>query len=675
MWRVGIDVGGTFTDLFAHESELGRITTSKVLTTKHDRSEGVLNALAAAGIHPSKIDHLIHGTTTATNALIERDYPPAALVTTEGFRDTIEIGRQIRQHLYDPYQTKPKPLIRRRYRHTIPERISADGKVVRPLDVDAAHRVADTLAVQEIKSIAIGFINSYANDEHERQMREILRTTLPNAHIVLSAETRPVFREHGRFVTTSIRAVLMPVMESYFKKLQDRLHAQGFKGRLLILKSSGGVATVESASQHPEQLIESGPAGGVAYASLLASTESIPHLIGTDVGGTSFDVSLIDDGHGSITRDHELEWEVPVLVPMLDIHSIGAGGGSIGWIDEGGSLRVGPRSAGSDPGPVCYRRGGTEPTVTDANLVLGRIEPTLGGKFELDKQAALDALGRLGGKIGLSAIDTADGMIRIVCEYMAQAVKMVLTSRGRDPRDYSYVSFGGAGGLHAAFVADSLSIPEVIVPAHAGVASALGAVTVDLRHDLESLLLAPVTDVDIRQINTMYETLESQGRDLLRHDEISDAKMAFKRTAQMRYVGQTYELEADIPSGPLTKESLAEIASSFHKLHKREHGVSSEDFAPAFVSLGVTAIGKFETSLDLRAPRNASLEESRKPSREVYLNGQWSKCAVYKGESLPLESTIAGPAIIEFEHACAVVPAGTSARTNANGHLVINLSH
>jgi N-methylhydantoinase A len=675
MWRVGIDVGGTFTDLFARDSASGRFTTSKVLTTKHDRSEGVLNALAAADIHPSNIDHLIHGTTTATNALIERDYPPAGLVTTEGFRDTIEIGRQIRQHLYDPYQTKPKPLIRRRYRHTIPERMAADGKVVRPLDVDAAGRVADALAAQGIKSVAIGFINSYANDAHEQQMREILRKTLPNAHIVLSAETRPVFREHGRFVTTSIRAVLMPVMESYFTQLQGRLKSKGFRGRLLILKSSGGVATVETASQHPEQLIESGPAGGVAYSSLLARTEGLSHLIGTDVGGTSFDVSLVDEGRGNITRDHELEWEVPVLVPMLDIHSIGAGGGSIGWLDEGGSLRVGPKSAGSEPGPVCYGRGGTEPTVTDANLVLGRIEPTLGGKFELDKQAALDALTRLGSKLGLSAIETADGMIRIVCEYMAQAVKMVLTSRGRDPRDYAYVSFGGAGGLHAAFVADSLSIPEVIVPAHAGVASALGAVTVDLRHDLESFLFAPVANVDTDRINKMYEELESQGRALLRHDDVSDDKMEFKRTAQMRYVGQTYELEADIPSGPLTRASLATIASSFHALHKREHGVSSEDFAPAFVSIGVTAIGKFDTSIDLRTPRQSSLEAALKSKRDVYLDGKWSNCPVYAGESLPLESTVSGPAVIEFAHACAVIPASASARTNANGHLVIKLSH
>jgi N-methylhydantoinase A len=305
--------------------------------------------------------------------------------------------------------------------------------------------------------------------------------------------------------------------------------------------------------------------------------------------------------------------------------------------------------------------------------VLGRIEPTLGGKFELDKQAALDALGHLGSKIGLSAIETAEGMIRIVCEYMAQAVKMVLTSRGRDPRDYSYVSFGGAGALHASFVAKSLSVPKVIVPAHAGVASALGAVTVDLRHDLEAFFFGTVDQSDPRALSKAYEDLEEQGRTLLRNDGVGDDKIELKRTAQMRYVGQTYEVEADVPLGRLTSESLQAIASEFHVLHKREYGVSSEDFAPAFVSIGVTAIGKFDTEIDLRRSRSASLSSCLKSNRDVYLDGEWASCPVYDGEALPVGETLHGPAIIEFSHACAVMPAATSAVTNSSGHLVINL--
>ncbi len=445
MWRIGVDVGGTFTDLFGWDDATGRRVTAKVLTTKHDRSEGVLRAVRAAEIPFHEISHLLHGTTTATNALIERSCPDAALVTTEGFRDTIEIGRQHRKHLYDPYQTKPKPIVKRRYRFTVPERMSARGERLRPLDEEAARQVARRIAEAGIGSVAVAFINSYVNPAHERRMRELVLEQDPKAHVVLSAETRPVFREQGRFSTTAIRAAVMPVMGEYLDRLERGLVAQGFHGRLLILKSNGGVMGVSLAKENPQELIESGPAGGVAYAAYLSAATGFPNVIHTDMGGTSFDASIVENGKGLITRSYELEWEVPLIVPMLDIHSIGAGGGSIGWIDEGGSLRVGPRSAGSDPGPACYGRGGTEATITDANLILGRLEPTLGNKFLLDRDAAERAVERLAGRIGLTTLQTAEGMIRITSESMAQAVKMVLVARGRDPRDFVLASFGGQG--------------------------------------------------------------------------------------------------------------------------------------------------------------------------------------------------------------------------------------
>jgi N-methylhydantoinase A len=441
MWRVGVDVGGTFTDLFGWDDATGQRVTAKVLTTKHDRSEGVLQAVRAAEIPFHAISHLLHGTTTATNALIERSCPSAALVTTEGFRDTIEIGRQHRKHLYDPYQTKPKPIVKRRHRFTVPERMSAQGERIRPLDEDAAREVARRIGQAGIGSIAVAFINSYVNPAHERRMRELLLEQDPNAHVVLSAETRPVFREQGRFSTTAIRAAVMPVMGEYLDRLERGLAAQDFHGRLLILKSNGGVMGVSLAKENPQELIESGPAGGVAYAAYLSAATGFPNIIHTDMGGTSFDASIVENGKGLITRSYELEWEVPLIVPMLDIHSIGAGGGSIGWIDEGGSLRVGPRSAGSDPGPACYGRGGTEATITDANLILGRLEPTLGSKFPLDRDAAEHAIERLARRIGLTTLQTAEGMIRITSESMAQAVKMVLVTRGRDPRDFVLASF------------------------------------------------------------------------------------------------------------------------------------------------------------------------------------------------------------------------------------------
>lgn len=673
MWRVGIDVGGTFTDLFAWEEGGSRQLTSKVLTTKHDRAVGVLNAIREAGIDPAQISHLMHGTTTATNALITRDYPEAAMITTDGFRDTIEIGRQHREALYDPYQQKPKPIIKRRFRYTIDERMDVKGKPVRPLDRSKALAIAEKIKAAGIKSVAIAFINSYVNAAHENQMRDIVLEVNPGIYCVTSADTRPVFREHGRFATTAIRAATIPVMERYFNLLESSLKEAGFAGRLMILKSSGGITGVDYAKQHPEELIESGPAGGVAYAAYLSELlGDCPNIIHTDVGGTSFDVSIVENGKGLVTRDHEIEWEIPVIVPMLDIHSVGAGGGSIGWVDEGGSLRVGPNSAGSEPGPVCYGRGGKLPTITDANLLLGRIEPTLGGKMQLDKAAAEAAMERLAEEFGLSAIETADGMIRIGCENMAQAVKKVIVARGRDPRDFILASFGGAGAMHACFVADSMNIPRIIVPSEAGVASAFGATAMDLRHDLEAFYFSPVMDADVGTINRMYEQLEKDAIALLEADGLKASDVLLNRSAQMRYVGQSYEVETPIPAGPLTAADLPAIATNFHKCHEMEFGVSSDDFAPAIVSLGVTVVGK--TARPPVRKIDAAGRQPIKGQRQVYFDRAWHESNIYDGHALGEGAKVQGPCIVEFEHACAVLPPNAAGTVDAYGNMMIDLS-
>lgn len=673
MWRVGIDVGGTFTDLFAWDDESRQQVSSKVLTTKHDRAVGVVNAIKAANIPLARISYLMHGTTTATNALIVRDYPDAAMVTTDGFRDTIEIARQHRERLYDPYQTKPKPIIKRRFRYTVGERIDVHGEVVRPLPREQALEVANKIKQHGIRSVAVAFINSYKNGAHEVEMRDIIKEINPDTYVVLSSETRPVFREHGRFTTTAIRAATIPVMEVYFERLENALKSEGFAGRLLILKSSGGICGVAYAKLHPEELIESGPAGGVAYAGYLSRLlPEFPNIIHTDVGGTSFDVSIVENGHGLITRDHEIEWEIPCIVPMLDIHSVGAGGGSVGWVDEGGSLRVGPRSAGSSPGPVCYGLGGIEPTITDANLLLGRIEPTLGGKMTLDKAGAEAAMERLAAEVGLSAIETADGMIRIGCENMAQAVKKVLVSRGRDPRDFILASFGGAGAMHACFVAESMNIPKVVMPIHAGVASAFGATAMDLRHDLEAFHFSPVADANLADLNTLYSKLEADAVRLLEAEGVSREDIDTNRTAQMRYVGQTYEVETPVPDGKLTPSGVAGIIETFHSVHKREYGVSSSDFAPAFVSLGVTGIGRTDAPPPIEV--GGSGGEAVKGERQIYFNGAWHMSKVYDGHALKPEATIDGPCIVEYEHACAVLPPNAVGTVDRFGNLIIDIS-
>ena len=672
MWRVGIDVGGTFTDLYAWEDGTRRQVTSKVLTTRPDRSLGVINAIREAKIPFAEISHLMHGTTTATNALIERDYPDAAMVCTEGFRDTIEIGRQHREALYDPYQVKPKPIIKRRFRYTVNERMDVHGNTVRPLLQDEARAVAEKIKANGIKSVAIAFINSYKNGEHERAMRDIIKAVNPDTFVVISSETRPVFREHGRFTTTAIRAATIPVMEVYFERLEAALKREGFDGSLMILKSSGGITGVDYAKQHPEELIESGPAGGVAYAGYLSKLCGFPNIIHTDVGGTSFDVSIVENGKGLITRDHEIEWEIPCIVPMLDIHSVGAGGGSIGWVDEGGSLRAGPKSAGSAPGPVCYGLGGTAPTITDANLLLGRIEPTLGGKMTLDKPAAEAAMERLATEIGLPAIETADGMIRIACENMAQAVKKVLVSRGRDPRDFILASFGGAGTMHACFVAESMNIPKVIMPIHAGVASAFGATAMDLRHDLEAFYFSSVADADLATVNGLFERLEAEAIRLLEADGVRRDRIELQRTAQMRYVGQTYEVETPFPSHPLTRADIPGIEQTFHKFHEREYGVSSDDFAPALVSVAVTAIGHMEAPPSVEVGANGG--DPIKGERDIYFNRAWHRSKVYNGHALAPGASVAGPSIVEYEHACAVLPPNSVATVDAFGNLIIDIS-
>jgi N-methylhydantoinase A len=673
MWRVGIDVGGTFTDLFAWNEGDGRQVSSKVLTTRPDRSQGVLNALEAAGIGCGEISFLMHGTTTATNALLERNYPDPAMVTTEGFRDTIEIGRQHREFLYDPYQVKPRPIIKRRYRYSINERMNVAGETVRELNEAAAREIARKIKAHGIKSVAVAFINSYKNGAHECLMRDIIQQEAPETYVVLSHETRPVFREHGRFTTTAIRAAMIPVMEDYFERLENALKARGFKGALLILKSSGGITGVDYARQHPEELIESGPAGGVAYAGYLSKLlGQFPNIIHTDVGGTSFDVSIVENGKGLITRDHEIEWEIPCIVPMLDIHSVGAGGGSIGWMDEGGSLRAGPRSAGSSPGPVCYGLGGTEPAITDANLLLGRIEPTLGGKMQLDKAGAEAAMERLAAQIGLSPIETADGLIRIACENMAQAVKKVLVSRGRDPRDFILASFGGAGAMHACFVAESMNIPKVIMPIHAGVASAFGATAMDLRQDLEAFYFSPVVEADLATVNRLFESLEKRAVELLLADGIPRERIELSRSAQMRYVGQTYEVDTPLPSKVLEQADIPAIIETFHQYHEREYGVSSNDFAPALVALGVTAIGKMATPPPM--PAGASGGDPVKGQRQIYFNGAWHPSTVYDGHALKTDASVAGPCIVEYEHACAVLPPNAVATVDTYGNLIIDIS-
>jgi N-methylhydantoinase A len=677
-WRIGIDVGGTFTDLFAVNEHNGETRTAKVLSTRHRLVESVLGALKQTGIKAAEVTEIVHGSTTATNALIERSFPTAAMITTEGFRDTIEIGRQRRERLYDPYQVKERPLIPRRLRLVLNERMSAQGEIVRPLEEKAAREVIAEALAQGAETIAVCFINAYVDGRHERRVRELIHEAAPKIRVAISSETRPQFRELGRFMTTVVRAVLLPVMAGYFQDLEHELTKWGFKGSLLIIKSNGGVMGVASAIERPEELIESGPAGGVAYASALShSMREAAKVIHTDMGGTSFDVAVVEDGEGLITNSYELRWEMPIITPMLDIRSIGAGGGSIAWIDDGGSLRVGPRSAGSDPGPACYGKGAKHATVTDANLLLGRLEPTLGGKMILDREAAHRAVAEIGKRVGLEPIAAAEGIVSICTENMAQAIRLALAERGRDPRDFALASSGGAGAMHACWIARSLGIPTVIVPAYAGVASAYGATRMDLRHDLERFFYSPLADTDPDQLEQRYRALEEEGRALLTREGIALTAVRLKRTAQMRYVGQSYEVLTPIPDR--IGSTLDEVRANFHKAHLREYGVASEEFEPAFVSLGVTALGVVaghgtgDTQAVPASARKGDTGNVMKGEREVIFDGKAVRTALYDAATLRPGHKIEGPAIIEHEHSCTALAPASSAMVDVEGNLSITV--
>ncbi|MDM8165612.1 hydantoinase/oxoprolinase family protein [Roseovarius sp.] len=663
MWRVGIDVGGTFTDLYAVDSDSGSARTGKVLTTPKDRVLGVISAISEAGLSPEDIDLLVHGTTTGTNALIERSFPPAAMITTEGFRDVLEIGRMHREHLYRPYQTKPEPLIRRRNRFVLEERVNAQGVVEIPVDPVELEPIIDMLLKREIQSVAVCLINSYANPANEQAVAELLRKALPDISITMSSDVKPVFREHSRFSTTAVRAVLLPVMATYFERLEIALREKGFNGRLMILKSNGGMMSVEQARTRVEELVESGPAGGIGYASRISRMTGQTKIIHTDVGGTSFDTSVVEDGQGLITREYEIEFDIPVAVPMLDIRSVGAGGGSIGWIDEGGSLRVGPMSAGSEPGPACYGRGGNCPTVTDANLVLGRLSSDLSGKFRLDLDAARQAVGTIAEQLGISIEDCAEGMVRIATEAMAQAVKIVLASRGRDPRDYALASFGGAGPMHACAVASALQTPKVVVPHYSGVASAHGATYLNLKHDEEMFYFTVLNEAALDQVARQFEHLKARASTALLDQGATNRDVSISHVMRMRYAGQTFEVDVSVAEQTVTAKELGAIAEAFHQTHKQEFGVRSEDFPIEIVALGVTA----------EAPIVDAAENSAAPwpegqgdpsERDVYFAGDWSKALVYGPNTILPGQTIAGPAVVEDAHSCIILPPGWTARAD-----------
>jgi N-methylhydantoinase A len=646
--RLGIDVGGTFTDFVAVSD--GELVTAKVPSTPADQSDGVIASLEAAEIGRA-VDALAHGTTIATNALLERAGARTALVTTQGFRDVIEIGRQHRASLYDLTRHRPPPLVPRNLRFTVRERMGPGG-VLEPLDDASLEEAVGALVDAGPEAVAVCLLHAHAHPEHERRVGERVRRALPGARVSLSSEVAPEFREYERFATTTADAYLGPRLAGYLERLAARLDAAGLPAPL-VMRSSGGVAAVEDAVRSAAAFVLSGPAGGVVGAAYVAGLAGYGNVLTFDMGGTSTDVAPVVGGRAATTTESVIAG-VPIRLPMVDVHSVSAGGGSIAWVDEGGALRVGPRSAGADPGPAAYGRGGEQPTVTDANLVLGFLADgtRLGGEIELDGGRARAALERLGEQIGLGPVEAAAGVIRVANAEMTKALRAISVERGLDPRGFALVAFGGAGPMHACALAEELDVRTILVPKAGGVLSALGLAISDVRRDYVRPLHAPLAEAGTLA-EPFRELEETAGRDL-------DAPELTRR-ADLRYRGQAFELTID-------GGSAEELEAAFHTEHERRYGHRMEHEPVELVSLRLVARRPVERPalVEPEAGRPAAAE-----AREVTLDGELLRARVIRRTQLGAGSEVEGPAIVEFPETTCVVRPGWRGRVDERGTLVL----
>ena len=658
--RVAVDVGGTFTDICIFDESTQSMRVTKVPSTPDNPMTAVINGVRRANIDLTDVELFSHGTTVATNALITRKFPKAALVTTKGFRDVIEIRDGTKDDLWDAYSDVSGPYIRRRDRFEVPERIDFAGNVVTALDEDAARDLGRLLRRRGVNTVAVCFINSYANPEHEIRMREILAEELPGANISTSAEVLPEIFELGRFNTTVANAVLGPLVSGYVERLDRNLRDDGYAGELLLLHSGGGSMTSEVVKRFPVRLAASGIAAGAIAAQHVAEQCGFSNAVGLDMGGTSTDISLIADGELRETNEWQVEYGHPIVFPSIEVLTIGAGGGSLAHIDIAGSLRNGPQSAGADPGPACYRRGGTEPTNTDANLWLGRLGTDLAdGEMTLDRassQAAIEST--IATPLGLGTDAAADSIIKVANANMADAVRLVSIRRGLDPRDFALIAFGGAGALHGADVAKELDIPTVIVPPSPGVTSALGCLLVDIQHDLSQMYTGAADAADADVVEEHFRELELEGRTRLRHEKVAEEDAVFQRGIAMRYQGQWRSLQVKMGSGPNALEDAVQL---FHEEHEKHYAFRQDKTPVEIYQLHLKALGK--TPKPSFKPSPVSTDDPGEPIeiRDVHFDGTWHRTPVYQRENLPSGAAFIGPAILNQIDSTTVIPPEASA--------------
>ena len=673
---VGVDVGGTFTDLVALDPARGRVRLAKVPSTLDNQAFGVMHALSTAEIDLAALDLIVHGTTTTTNAVLERKLARTGLITTAGFRDILELGRRTRPQAYG-MTGQFTPLIPRDLRLEVPERMDAGGQVVTPLDETALRGAAQALLSAGCVSVVVHYLHAYANPVHELRSAEILRELWPNDHITLGHALLSESREFERGVTAAANAAVQPLLDRYIRRLVDELSGGGYSGELLVMNGNGGMVSAAHVSREAAKTVMSGPASGVMAAAYTGRRAGLENLITYDMGGTSTDVALIRDAEPAVSNEIEVEYAMPIHVPMVDVRTVGAGGGSIARVNAAGLLQVGPDSAGATPGPICYGKGGTNPTISDANLLLGRLDPSRlntidGGIGAPDIAQIFDR--KLGQPLGLCATDAADAVIRVANMKMAGAIRMVSISLGADPRDFALFAFGGAGPLHACALARELGIPRVLVPARPGITNAIGCVVADLRHDFVRTINTPLDALEPGRVAAILREQADEGARLIAKERIAISATRQLYSLDMQFIGQTHLLRVPL-SDP--DPDRATLQSLFEKAYFDRFRVRLDTIRANVVNVNTSVIGT-RAALDLSAlldpaSRKSSLDQARTGARPVFFDGTWHDTPIYRREHLPAAFALTGPAILDQMDTTVLIEPGDRAQADRDGNLIITI--
>ena len=674
---VGVDVGGTFTDLVLFDTETESVKISKVPSTPENQSFGVMSALGSVGASLEDIDEVIHGTTVTTNALLERKVSRVGLITTRGFRDVLELGRR----------TRPKPygmtgsfecIIPRELRLEVGERVDCDGDIVEHLNEEDVLKAVEQLLESGVEALVIHFLHSYKNDIHERKTEEIARKIWPNTFVTRGSALVSEFREYERGTTAAINAAIQPVLHRYIERLQQKLKEEGYSKDLLVMQGNGGTVSSRIVAEDAVKTVMSGPASGVMAAAYTASQSGFNKVVTYDMGGTSCDVGLIVNGIPQVTSELEIEYAMPIHVPMVDVHTIGAGGGSLAWVNDAGLLHVGPESAGAQPGPICYGRGGQKPTITDANLLLGRLNPN--ALLAVENPVSLETVRNslveeVGSKLGLEdAEEIAAAIVRIANMNMAGALRLVSLARGYDPRDFALFAFGGAGPLHAVALASELGIPKVLVPMRPGITNAVGCVVADVRHDYVNSINIPLAQVEMDQVEQIFCRQIEAGKTIIETEGVEIEELLVIHDVDMQFQGQTHILNFPVQETRLSRESLQ---SAFEKAYWERFGVELPEIRAVLVNLHTAVIGR-RKPVPLAALMSAKdqmekIDDCRTGSRRVWFETGWKETAVYKRELLPVKAKFNGPAVIEQLDTTIIVEPENQVEVDLNGNLIISL--